>query len=101
MSAMNCNVGSVQSFHSAPVPTTGQIGATVEGGQSYQSFGTTNLGEIAPQIVTIRFQMLAPKNDTPFTAKETKEKYCHQCGRAMLGRFNYCPICGAKQQYLV
>ena len=107
INAMYCNTDSFSagnlepSYQSAPVPTAGQVGATVEGSQSYQSFGTTTLGEMNPQIVTIRFQMLAPKNDTPYTAKETKEKYCHQCGRQLLGRFNYCPICGAKQQYLV
>jgi hypothetical protein len=70
------------------------MGATVEGSQSSQSFMTTNSFSVEsfPTILTLRLAA----SDKNVTAHETKKIYCAQCGSKVRFNDKYCGNCAAK-----
>lgn len=101
---------SMQSF--APA-TEQQRGATVEGSQSNQSFGEVSIGPLEDVSTTLTLQILAPETTVftgfsggtttvtvPLTVKNTRKKYCTNCGKKLKFQDNFCSKCGKEQPKL-
>ena len=85
------------SFYS-PLHTPGNLeipeekGATVEGGQSSQSFRYQDIGDLEDSFTEIRLTIKPFKQ--PITVKKTKRKYCQDCGFKNKYSAKFCMNCG-------
>jgi len=78
---------------------TADAGATVEGGYSGQSFGTTTFGIKEPNSTIL--EVCLRSSDKAVTVKDTRNRKCVECGRKARKRDNFCPGCGASLPDLV
>ena len=92
---MSCSFSSTQNLVSHSVPTS--KGVTVEGSKSNQAFNNVSTSWLAPEIVTLRLQLLAPEEKETFTVDSTSKKHCTECGKKIKGNFKFCPKCGTRQ----
>ena len=75
---------------------THQKGVTLPGGESSQKFSSTSTSWLAPEVVTLRLQLLAPLVQS-VTVDDTKYKHCTECGKKIKGNYKFCPKCGTRQ----
>ncbi len=68
-------------------------GATVEGGDSNQSFMTVSDFETEIAPVVLELELRAPRDGV---APEPRRNYCGSCGARRRGRDKYCPQCGRR-----
>jgi len=71
-------------------------GATVEGSESNQVFGTTRWG-MSGCSESLRVRLRAGKS--PVLVSDTRYKYCPECGRKSKRGNRYCPHCGHRLDY--
>lgn len=70
-----------------------QAGATVEGSESRQKFGTASFGNHG-ETHEVRIRLRARKS--PLLVRDTKYVFCQSCGRKNAYTSNYCSKCGTK-----
>jgi hypothetical protein len=68
-------------------------GATVEGGESKQTFMTVSDFDVNPEPVVIELELRAPRDRA---TSEPKRNYCGGCGVRRRRRDRFCPQCGNK-----
>ena len=68
-------------------------GATVEGGDSDQSFMTVSDFDTELNPVVLELELRAPRDGV---APEPRRKYCGNCGARRRGKDKFCPQCGRK-----
>ncbi len=94
MSHMSASVGQEKSIGGVQLNASYEAGATVEGRDSSQRFGTTQWegdAELMPQV--FQFQLVG------HAAAATSGLYCAQCGTMYVGGKidRYCSACGARR----
>jgi hypothetical protein len=67
-------------------------GATVEGGHSNQTFRETSIGKLESSFTEITLRLKPFKES--ITVKETKVKYCSNCGKKSKYGAKFCSDCG-------
>jgi hypothetical protein len=92
---MNCSFSSSANLSAHSAPTS--KGVTVEGSQSNQAFSNVSTSWLAPEVVILRLQLLAPEEREIFTVDSTSKKHCTECGKKIKGDYKFCPKCGTKQ----
>jgi len=93
--------GNVKGLYSCDITSTNccvdsgaTAGATVEGGQSKQSFTYSDfIPNLQAQDVVLRLRIVG--RSEPLIAKDTKAIFCTSCGRKNVFKANYCCGCGA------
>lgn len=73
-----------------------ETGRIVEGGESDQEFDYVDIQFESFPFSTEKIHIL-PKSTKPVYSNELQKIYCHNCGRKLKTKFNFCPFCGAKQ----
>lgn len=73
-----------------------ETGRVVEGGKSDQEFNYVDMNFESFPFSTEKIHIL-PKSMKPVHSNDLQKIYCHNCGRKLKTKFNYCPFCGAKQ----
>ena len=76
------------------VPYHSDTGATVEGGHSNQTFREASIGNLESNFTEITLR-LKPYKDS-ITVKETKVKYCPNCGKKSKYGSRFCSDCGSR-----
>lgn len=73
-----------------------ETGRIQEGNHSDQKFEYVNMSFEAWPFDTEEIHIM-PKSVKPVYSNELQKSYCHNCGRKLKSKFNFCPFCGAKQ----
>lgn len=73
-----------------------ETGRIQEGNHSDQEFEYVNMSFEMWPFDTEEIHIL-PKSVKPVYSNELQKSYCHNCGRKLKSKFNFCPFCGAKQ----
>lgn len=74
--------------------STRQVGGTVPGAVTEQSFLSTNFECSSTADVTMTLKILGTKN--PVYVQDTRNVYCHICGNKCKYGSNFCSSCGTK-----
>lgn len=70
-------------------------GATVGGSNSEQSFGQISMGDLEDDETVLRLRLVPVEKAV--TTKDTKNKYCVQCGDKLPYNAKFCSGCGNRQ----
>lgn len=73
-----------------------QDGATIAGSTSEQKFRCTNVNLSSIPSLKLQLRLKGIKEDRPIFVKDTRSKYCSQCGKKCRFRDKFCSRCGAK-----
>ena len=72
-----------------------ETGRVAEGSHSNQEFNYVSMSFEYWPFDTETIHIL-PKSTKPTYAEDLQKIYCHNCGRKLKSKFNFCPFCGAK-----
>lgn len=72
-----------------------ETGRIQEGSHSNQEFEHVDM-EFEYWAFDTETIHILPKSTKPTYAEDLQKIYCHNCGRKLKAKFNYCPFCGAK-----
>lgn len=76
--------------------STSNVGATIPGSTSDQSFQETNV-ELEPwPSATLRLTLRGIQENKALYVKDTRYKYCSQCGKKCRFKDKFCSRCGVK-----
>jgi len=87
---ITCNSSSLCSFSNMDM----NRGATVEGGDSIQSFSYSNIDVEEDACTTLKLQLVGLKKDNKVIDK--KYRYCTRCGNKVRRVDKYCAECGSR-----
>jgi hypothetical protein len=76
---------------------TDEVGATVEGSASLQTFKYASIGELEKHSTIINLKL--KPSIQPVTVKETRVKYCDICGHKNRYQARFCSNCGTSQTF--
>lgn len=84
--------GSMDTVSADPAAST-EVGATIQGGHSGQSFGYTDL-EVEEKATILQLKMVGIRR--PKSSSISGSKFCTQCGHRLRKRDRYCGGCGRR-----
>lgn len=78
-----------------PISKKLETGRIAEGSRSDQDFDYVSMSFESWPFDTETIHIL-PKSTKPTYSEDLQKVYCHNCGRKLKSKFNFCPFCGAK-----